>query len=54
MRQSRTGVHIGVVGLVVVLILLAEIHTARQFADADENPHRPPVPHRSGDLPRGT
>ena len=32
----RTGIHIGVVGLVVVLILLAEIHTARQFANADE------------------
>ena len=32
----RTGVHIGVVSLVVVLVFLAEVHTARQFADAEK------------------
>ena len=32
----RASVHIGVVSLVVVLILLAEVHAACQFADAEE------------------
>ena len=32
----RTGEHVGVVSLLVVLILLTEIHTTGQLADAEE------------------
>ena len=32
----RTGVVVGVIRLVVVLILLAEVHTAGKLTDADE------------------
>ena len=32
----RTCIIVGIIGLVIVLILLTEIHTAGEFADADE------------------
>ena len=32
----RTGVDVGIVGLIVVLIFLTKVHTAREFAEHHE------------------